>query len=174
MGSLRVVLGCLGGAGVDVDFAAQGGPQNEHRLGGSLLCFLAAFGLPLALFGCLGMGLCCRGDGGLDVDFVAHCLVRGECTRLFVGGPLRVKILFPCFSAGSQLKACGLVREQCSRFVFGGPPRVKRCFLGYSAGSRAKTCGLVRGECPQFVSAGPLLHNLWLICVLVTNLPFRN
>ena len=172
MGSLRVVLGCLGGAGVDVDFAAQGGPQNKHRFRGSLWCFLAAFGLPLALFGCLGVGLCCLGDGGLDVDFAAQGLVRGECSRLFFGGPLRVKILFPRFSAGSQLKACGLVREQCSRFFFGGPPRVKRCFLGYSAGSRPKTCGLVRGECPNFSSAGPLLHNLWLISLLVTNLFF--
>ena len=81
MGSLRVVLGCLGGAGVDVDFAAQGGPQNKHRLRGSLLCFLAAFGLPLALFGCLGVGLCCLGDGGLDVDFAAQGLVSGECSR---------------------------------------------------------------------------------------------
>ena len=174
MGSLRVVLGCLGGAGMDVDFAAQGRPPNKHRLRRLPWYVLAAFGLPLALFGCLGVGLCCLGDGGLDVDFAAQGLVRGECSRLFFGGPLRAKILFPCFSAGSQLKACGLVREQCSRFVFGGPPRVKRCFLGYSAGSRAKTCGLVRGECPQFLSAGPLLHNLWLICVLVTNLPFRN
>ena len=128
MGSLRVVLGCLGGAGVDVDFAAQGGPQNKHRLRGSLLCFLAAFGLPLALFGCLGVGLCCLGDGGLDVDFAAQGLVRGECSRLFFGGPLRAKILFPCFSAGSQFKACGFCKGAMLTCCFRRPTAGEKVF----------------------------------------------